>query len=158
LEKSGLDSLKAVAIQNANLAGRTETRIAYNGQEDERAWIKRTFARVNNEEVPTVAIPRKIHVGVSKNALSDSSLSYFQTVVDTKGINENPIRKDLEEYIAREDTICLSATNFKDAPETNIRKLMRYYLLKSVFCEIFSDATEYLFRLLILTERGREAG
>jgi hypothetical protein len=49
-------------------------------------------------------------------------------VVDTKGLDENPIRKDLEEHITKEDTICLFATGFKDAPETNIRELMRFYL------------------------------
>lgn len=128
LEKSGKDGLKAVAIKNADLAARTETRISYNGEEDERAWIKRTFARLNTGEIPTVAIPRKIHVCVSENILSGSPLSRFQTVVDTKGIDENPIRKDLEEYVTRDDTICLFATNFKDAPETNIRELMRFYL------------------------------
>jgi hypothetical protein len=148
LEKSGLDGLKAVAIRNANLADRTETRISYDGQEDERAWIKRTFARINNGEVPTVAIPRKIHVCVSENVLSRSPLSRFQTVVDTKGIDENPIRKDLEEYISREDTICLFATNFKDAPETNIRELMRYYLSSK------SRDFHHRFVTLVLPHKG----
>lgn len=128
LEKSGLDGLKAVAIGNASLPNRTETKISYDGQDDERAWIKNKFACINNGELPTVAIPRKINVCVSETVLSGSPLTRFQAVVDTKGIDENPIRKDLEEYIAREDTICLFVTNFKDAPETNIRELMRYNL------------------------------
>jgi hypothetical protein len=148
LEKSGLEGLKAVAIRNANLVGRTETRISYDGQEDERAWIKRMFARANNGELPTVAIPRKIHVCVSETVLSGSPLSRFETVVDTKGIDENPIRKDLEEYIAREDTICLFGTNFKDAPETNIRELMRYYLSSK------SKDFHHRFVTLVLPHKG----
>jgi hypothetical protein len=128
LDKRGLDGLKELAIRNANLADRTQTTISYDGQEEERAWIKRTFARVNNGELPTIAVPRKILVSAGEAVASASALSDFQSVVDTKGIDENPIRKDLEEYIAREDTICLFATNFKDAPETNIRELMRYNL------------------------------
>jgi hypothetical protein len=128
LEKSGKEGLKAAALKNANLPGRTEARLLYNGEEDERTWIKRTFARVNTCEIPTVAIPKRIHVCVSANVLSGSPLSRFETVIDTKGIDENPIRKDLGEYIMREDAICLFATNFKDAPETNIRELMRFHL------------------------------
>jgi hypothetical protein len=77
LEKSGKEGLKAVAIRNANLAARTETRISYSGDEDERAWIKRTFARLNDGEVPTVAIPRKIVVCVNESILSGSALSQF---------------------------------------------------------------------------------
>ena len=55
-------------------------------------------------------------------------MSEFNSVVDTRGINENPIRKDLQEYIDRQDTICLFTTKFSNAPESNIRELMRYYL------------------------------
>jgi hypothetical protein len=148
LERSGLDGLKAVAIRNANLTGRTETRLSYDGKEDERAWIKRMFGRVNNGELPTVAIPRKIRLCVSNTVLSGSSLSRFQAVVDTKGIDENPIRKDLEEYIAREDTICLFATSFKDAPEANIRDLMRYYLSSK------SKGFHHRFVTLVLPHKG----
>jgi hypothetical protein len=128
LERSGMEGLKAAAIKNANLDNRKDRKISYSGEEDEGIWIKRTFARLNDGEVPTVAIPRKILVCVSETVLSGSALSQFQAVVDTKGLDENPIRKDLEEHITKENTICLFATGFKDAPETNIRELMRFYL------------------------------
>jgi len=148
LDKRGLDGLKELAIRNANLADRTQTTISYDGQEEERAWIKRTFARVNNGELPTIAVPRKILVSAGEAVASASALSDFQSVVDTKGIDENPIRKDLEEYIAREDTICLFATNFKDAPETNIRELMRYNLASK------SKDFHHRFVTLVLPHKG----
>lgn len=124
----GLERLKKLALFNAKLMSRTDTRIEFDNQGDERAWIKSTFAAINNAELEKFAIPKKIRVYVSENILSGSNLSQFDSVIDTKGIDENPIRKDLQEYIDRQDTICLFATNFKDAPETNIRELMRYYL------------------------------
>ena len=127
-ETLGLEGLKELALLNANLESRTDTKIEFDNQGDERAWIKSTFAAINNAELEKFAIPKKIRVYVSENILSGSNLSQFNSVVDTKGIDENPIRKDLQEYIDRQDTICLFATNFKDAPETNIRELMRYYL------------------------------
>ena len=132
LEKSGLAGLKETAIRNANLAKRTVRTLAYDRKTDERSWIKDNFVSVNDGESPTVAIPRRITLGVSPSILSGSALSQFQSVLDTKGLDENPIQKNLEEPLERQDTICLFTTNFKDAPETNIRNLMTFYLsLKS---------------------------
>lgn len=128
LERSGLDGLKEIAIRNASLESRTLTKIEFADQEDECTWIKRTFASINSGELKEFTIPKKIRIYVSNKILSDSDLSQFQSIIDTKGIDENPIRKDLHGYIDKQDVICLFATNFKDAPETNIRELMKYYL------------------------------
>ena len=127
-ERSGIDGLKEIALSNADLENRTSTRIDFQLDEDERSWIKRTFASLNSAELKDFAIPRKIHIYASKSILDESNFSQFQAVIDTKGIDENPIRKDLQEYIEDQGSICLFATSFKDAPETNIRELMRYYL------------------------------
>lgn len=148
LERSGIDGLKRQAMENAGLAERTETTIAYDGQEDERVWLKKTFARVNTGELPKVAIPRRMIVRVSPAILAGSPLGRFQAVIDTKGIDENPIRKDLEEYAGRENTICLFVTNFKDAPEANIRELMRYYLSSK------SRDFHHRFVTLVLPHKG----
>ncbi len=148
LERVGLDGLKALALRNAGLADRTQTMIAYDGQDDERAWVKRTFARVNKGELPTVAIPRQIRVRVSPAVLSGSPLERFWAVVDTKGIDENPLRKDLEVYAVQDDAICLFVTNFKDAPETNVRELMRYSLSSK------SRDFHHRFVTLVLPHKG----
>ncbi|WP_257236262.1 hypothetical protein [Nostoc sp. 'Peltigera malacea cyanobiont' DB3992] len=65
---------------------------------------------------------------MSYDVLSGSNLSQFDSVVDTKGLDENPIRKDLQKYIENQDTICLFVTPFNAAPETNISKLIGYHL------------------------------
>lgn len=65
---------------------------------------------------------------MSYDVLSGSNLSQFDSVVDTKGLDENPIRKDLQKYIESQDTICLFVTPFSAAPEANITKLMGYHL------------------------------
>lgn len=148
LERSGIEGLKEVALQNAELAFRTDTIIEYDNQDDERTWIKRTFASINNATLKNFAIPKKIYLYVSDDILSGSDLSQFQAVVDTKGIDENPIRKDLQEYIDKPDTICLFATNFKDAPETNIRELMRYYLSSK------SRDFHHRFVTFVITHKG----
>ncbi|MHC5822699.1 MAG: hypothetical protein ACYT04_44405, partial [Nostoc sp.] len=79
-------------------------------------------------EFKEFAIPRKIYLYVSYDVLSGSNLSQFDSVVDTKGLDENPIRKDLQKYIENQDTICLFVTPFAAAPEANISKLIGYHL------------------------------
>ena len=148
LERLGVDGLKALAVRNANLAARTQTAIEYEGTEDERVWIKRTFAKVNRGELPAVAIPRQIRVRVSPAVLAGSPLDRFRAVVDTKGIDENPIRKDLEAYAVQEDVICLFVTSFKDAPEANVRELMRFYLSSK------SRDFHHRFVTLVLPHKG----
>ncbi|MEH2080692.1 MAG: hypothetical protein V7K89_12020 [Nostoc sp.] len=65
---------------------------------------------------------------MSYDVLSGSNLSQFDSVVDTKGLDENPIRKDLQKYIESQNTICLFVTPFNAAPEVNISKLIGYHL------------------------------
>jgi hypothetical protein len=124
----GFDEFKKLAFNNANLESRTTNKIEFDNQKNEQEWIKNTFAAINNVELQEFAIPRKIYLYVSYDVLSGSNLSQFDSVVDTKGLDENPIRKDLQKYIENQDTICLFVTPFNDAPEANIRNLIGYHL------------------------------
>ncbi|MEH2241504.1 hypothetical protein [Nostoc sp.] len=128
LNESGVDFLKKTALNNANLEARNTTKIEFDNQNNEQEWIKNTFAAINNVQLKEFAIPRKIYLYLSDDILSGSNLSQFDSVVDTKGLDENPIRKDLQKYIDSQDTICLFVTPFSDAPEANIRKLIIYHL------------------------------
>lgn len=127
-EESGLEGLKKIALNNANLEFRTKTKIEFENQNNEQEWIRNTFAAINNVQLKEFAIPRKIYLYVSYNVLSGSNLSQFDSVVDTKGLDENPIRKDLQKYIESHDTICFFVTPFSAAPEANITKLIGYHL------------------------------
>jgi hypothetical protein len=127
-EELRLEFLKKTALDKANLESRTTTTIEFDNQSNEQVWIRNTFAKINNVEFKEFAIPRKIYLYVSYDVLSGSKLSEFDSVVDTKGLDENPIRKDLQKYIDSQDTICLFVTPFSDAPEANILKLIGYHL------------------------------
>lgn len=128
LEKLGEDGLKKTALNNANLESRTTTKIEFDNQNQEQHWIRDTFAAINTAQLKEFAIPKKIYLYVSDNILSSSELSQFDSVVDTKGLDESSIRKDLQEYIESQNTICLFVTPFNSAPEENIKKLIRYHL------------------------------
>ncbi|WP_292864089.1 hypothetical protein [Nostoc sp. LPT] len=127
-EKLGLDEFKKLALNNARLESRTTNKIEFDNKKKEQEWVKNTFAAINNVEFKEFAIPRKIYLYVSYDVLSGSNLSQFDSVVDTKGLDENPIRKDLQKYIENQDTICLFVTSFNAAPEVNISKLIGYHL------------------------------
>lgn len=124
----GEDVLRKTALNNANLESRTTIKIEFDNQNKEQEWIKDTFAAINNVQLKKFAIPRKINLSVSDKVLSSSNLYQFDSVVDTKGLDENPIRKDLQKYIESQDTICLFVTPFNSAPEANISKLINYHL------------------------------
>lgn len=127
-EESGEDVLKKTALNNANIESRTKTKIEFDNQSTEQQWIKDTFAAINSVQLKEFAIPRKISLYVSNEVLSGSNLFQFDSVVDTKGLDENPIRKDLQKYIESQDAICLFVSPFNSAPEANISKLISYHL------------------------------
>ena len=128
LKKIALNKFQKLALNNASLESRATNRIEFDNQKNEQQWIKNTFAAINAAELKEFAIPRKIYLYVSHDVLSGSNLSQFDSVVDTKGLDENPIRKDLQKYIENQDTICLFVTPFAAAPEANISKLIGYHL------------------------------
>ncbi|MEH2397547.1 hypothetical protein [Nostoc sp.] len=128
LNELGVELLKKTALNNANIEARTTTKIEFENQNNEQEWIKNTFAAINNVQLKEFAIPRKIYLYLSDDILSGSNLSQFDSVVDTKGLDENPIRKDLQKYVDSQDTICIFVTPFNDAPEANISKLIIYHL------------------------------
>ncbi|MBE9176774.1 hypothetical protein IQ225_18265 [Synechocystis salina LEGE 06155] len=159
LEKTDIDNLKKTALENANLSQRLTTRIDYAPQslesselmgevEHKKDWIRKTFRLINSGLMPDFAIPKKISIFVDSWVLDNAKLNKFESIIDTKGIDENPLRRDLQEYIERDDTICLFATGFKDAPETNIRELMRFYLASK------SREFHHRFSTLVIPHKG----
>lgn len=148
-DESGIEVLKKTALNNANLESRISTKIEFDNQTREQNWIKNTFDDINNVRLKDFAIPRKIYLYVSYDVLSGSNLSQFDSVVDTKGLDENPIRKDLQKYIDSQDSICLFVTPFNAAPEANITKLISYYLTSK------SKEYHHRFVTLILPQKSQ---
>ncbi|BAY39007.1 hypothetical protein NIES2111_33570 [Nostoc sp. NIES-2111] len=147
-DEAGIEVLKKTALNNANLESRTSTKIEFDNQSKEQEWIKNIFDDINNVRLKEFAIPRKIYLYVSYDVLSGSNLSQFDSVVDTKGLDENPIRKDLQKYIDSQDSICLFVTPFNAAPEANITKLISYHLTSK------SKEFHHRFVTLVLPHKG----
>lgn len=145
-DELGMDEFKKQAISKAELHLRNQTIINFESG-NEKSWIKDTFRKINQGELKEFAIPSRIRINVSKNIYSGSELDKFDSVIDTKGIDEIAIRKDLEEYINEKDTICLFSTAFNSAPETNILELMKYAL------QMKSKDLHHKFSIFVLPKR-----
>lgn len=145
------NELLQLAFKNADLDNRSfekETSILKFEKGVENEWLKKKFAAINRADVPQFSIPSKIYVTVSEKLLSGSQLSKFESVVDTKGIDENPNRRDLKDYIEAKNTIILFASSYNDAPETDIRDLSKYYLSQK------SKKYEQKFSILVMPHKG----
>lgn len=147
-----LEELKAKTLKDANLDERTfvheDSKLFCPNGFDERNWLKENFDNVNRGEVKHFSIPRKIFVHISPVILGNSDLSFFDSVIDTKGIDENAIRPDLCDYIEMEDAICLFTTKYNDAPETNVRELLKYFLTQK------SKKHENRFVTFVMPQKG----
>jgi len=142
----------ALALKNAHLDSRIFTKaesILYCPEgNDEKEWLQQSFDRINKGEEKTFSIPKRILVSVSPKILQGSQLDFFNSIIDTKGIDEIAIRSDLQNYIEQEDNVCVFTTGFNDAPETNIRELMKFSLTQR------SRNYEQRFITLVLPHKG----
>jgi len=96
---------------------------------EEKIWIKNFFTDLNVANIQGYSIPKRITLYVSNNILGDNNiLKNFHSVIDTKGLDAARDRKDIEEYIQNEDTICIFTTKYDNAPDNNITYLISNYL------------------------------
>lgn len=137
------------AIERADLENRLydkeNSRLEFNGTNPQK-WIKDNFSKINRGAISTFSIPKKIYLNVNKEIYGNSYQENFNTVIDTKGIDENPIRKDLLEQIEDENTILIFTSSYNDAPERDIRDLVEKAL--SIKSKMYEDR----FVLLVMPQ------
>jgi hypothetical protein len=122
-----LDSLKTALFKKADFENRTDTEIECQ-TEDELKWLKKTFEEINVAKHAGFSIPKKIFLYASNAILNHTYFSHFSEIIDTKGLDVNKFRKDIDLYIKQDDTICLFTTKFPNAPDPNILEQMQRHL------------------------------
>jgi hypothetical protein len=147
-----LEEFKRYAFENADLSNRiydrANSQIFCPESVNPKQWLKETFEKVNKADIPYFSIPKKIFIHINNEIFGVSELELFDSIIDTKGIDENPIRPDLRDYIEKEDTICLFTSTYNDSPETNVRELMKYFLSQH------SKKYEDRFVTLVMPHKG----
>ncbi len=121
------------AIEKSNLNNRVYTQEEskiFCTSEEPKKWIKENFEKLNKGRFPTQSIPKKIFIYINQDIVGDSFSYSFNSIIDTKGIDENPIREDLVNQIEDENTIVIFTSSYNDAPKSDIRELIEYALSK----------------------------
>ncbi len=128
-----LEEFKNVLFERAKIKERTVIEVSYsNSDGNEKLWLKNTFDNVNSARLPSFSLPKKIYISLSKNIVKESLFDVFESIVDTKGLDANENRKDIDQYIKDRKTICIFTTEYKDAPDTNIRSLLEYHFINKL--------------------------
>ena len=86
-------------------------------------WLQEEFERVNNGRHPEFTLPKRIELVVPTAVLGDESLSV--TLIDTQGIDDIAARADLEQHFDDSHTVVILCTRFEEAPQTQVRQLLR---------------------------------
>lgn len=93
-----LEEFKRYAFENADLDKRCYDRvnslIFCPEVVDPKQWLKETFDKVNKADIPSLSIPKTIFIYINNQIFGLSELDGFDSVIDTKGIDESPIRAD----------------------------------------------------------------
>lgn len=129
-ESDGTSFLDALLVA-ANLGSRVETRVAFPGgnEQAELAWLQDTFKEVNVGRRSEFAIPKSIRVVLGPSFGDDVQPAFVAGVVDTKGLDEQLIRTDIDRYIEREDALCLFTSSFAGAPDGEVLSYVERHLL-----------------------------
>lgn len=107
-------------VAAADLPALTNTRAVFeSGSEHE--WLLETFRALNVGKKPGFAIPKRIRIFLGPAFTADDQQpSSVGRVLDTKGLDEILIRTDIDQYIEREDTLCLFTSGFAGAPDGEV--------------------------------------
>jgi transcriptional regulator with XRE-family HTH domain len=87
-----------------------------------KAWLRDTFAAVNNGRNAEFTLPRRIEVVVPERLLDASDLTV--RFIDTKGIDRTAAREDIELHLDDPHTLAILCSNFNNAPAAEARLLL----------------------------------
>lgn len=87
-----------------------------------KSWLRDAFAAINNGRNPDFTLPRRIEVVVPEKLLQVADLSVRFT--DTKGIDRNAAREDIECHFDDPHTLAVLCTPFNNAPAGEMRLLL----------------------------------
>jgi transcriptional regulator with XRE-family HTH domain len=87
-----------------------------------KAWLRETFAAINNGRNPEFTLPKRIEVVVPEQLFKASDLTV--RIIDTKGIDRTAAREDIEVHLDDPHTLAVLCSNFNSAPGAEARLLL----------------------------------
>lgn len=87
-----------------------------------KAWLRDTFAAINNGRNAEFTLPKRIEVVVPEHLLNASDLTV--RFIDTKGIDRTAAREDIEVHLDDPHTLAVLCSTFNNAPAAETRLLL----------------------------------
>lgn len=86
------------------------------------SWLREVFTAINNGRHPEFNLPDRIEVVLPTRLLNATDLGL--RIVDTKGIDRNAAREDIEIHLGDPHTLTVLCSNFNNAPAAEARLLL----------------------------------
>lgn len=147
------ENFKAAVVSRAGLDSRNRYKLEYtpeekSSEEQEKQWLKKEFSNFNLVKRPDFSIPKRIQINVRTGISDLSQFPYFNSIIDTRGMDVVKDRKDLEAYIRNNDqALCIFTDIFPSAP-TSVSDLIGRYLTQE------SKDIDTKLALLVLPRKG----
>ena len=125
-ETESVDSLVAEILARMSLDSRTKREIRYSdsaADSEPLAWLKERFREINYGRAPEFSIPRRITVTAPDRTLGDEYTSI--KIIDTKGIDANSQRGDIENLFGEPNTISVLCSPFNSIPSPSVQNLLQ---------------------------------
>ena len=113
--------------ERINLKNRTTTTIKYNSLAGNnwKEWLRNTFRDINNGKLANISIPKEIIISIPDMKINKELSDYDLSIIDTKGIDNNIYREDLNELIQECGNIIIFCSAYADAPHVTIRDIIQ---------------------------------
>ncbi len=125
-EMADADAFVVEILAKMNLASRTKRETWYEPTVagiEPLAWLKQSFESLNNGRHPEFSIPQRIEVNIPDPILDEKSLSI--RLIDTKGIDRNAQRGDIESLFAEPNTVAVLCSRFESTPSPSVQQLLK---------------------------------
>ncbi len=120
------DALAVEILARMNLADRNKRELWYSPTEnasDPLDWLKQNFRSLNNGRHPEFSIPRRMEIITPDPILNEKSLSI--RIIDTKGIDGNARRGDIENLFGERNTVSILCSDFNSVPSPSVQQLLK---------------------------------
>ena len=121
-----VDELVVEILALMKLDARTRREVRYtpaSAEGDPLAWLKERFREINNGRAHEFSIPKRIEVVTPNRILGDKSMTI--RVIDTKGIDANSQRGDIETLFGEPNTVSMLCSPFNSIPSPSVQNLLK---------------------------------
>lgn len=120
------DTLVVEILARMSLASRTKRETWYTPTDtvkDPLTWLTENFRLINNGRHSDFSISKRIEIVIPEPVIDEKSLSV--RVIDTKGIDRNAQRGDIENLFEKRNTVSLLCSPFNSIPSPSVQQILK---------------------------------